>query len=111
MPAPKIPYRPFNPGEQVNNADGSYSTERTRTVRVGDGWINVPSLWMGPNNQPADLAPMSDDFLSTFATHYENQTGSKWLRFKSIDEAVAAAKARSAQGGAGAPQSRYQISQ
>lgn len=105
---PKIPLRPFEAGERVNNPDGSYSTERTRTVQLPGGeWINVPSLWMGPQG-PADLGPMSDDFLGKFASEWEAQAGKKWLRFKSLRDAETAAKARSEAGGAGSGLSRYQ---
>lgn len=64
----KLAIRPFQPGEQVKNADGSYSTERTVTVPTREGgWTVVPSLWMGPNG-PVDLLPMGDDFIADVAS-------------------------------------------
>src|SRR5690348_1052055 len=48
--APASQLRPFRPGERRPNADGSYSTEISTTWQLPNGqWVNVPSLWMGPN--------------------------------------------------------------
>lgn len=93
--------RPFQPGEYVTNADGSISTERSRTVMdpYGD-FINVPSLWKDENGKTYDLGQMSDDELSNIASYYELKAKQPWKRFKSVDEAVSAAKQRSNEGGA-----------
>ena len=106
-PTPPPPF-PFSPGlaQPRDNGDGTFSTEVTRTVRTADGWMNVPSLWQGPG-KPVDLTPMSDDQLAAFADKYEKATGHKFIRFMSEQEAVAAAKQRSNEGGAGSPNSRF----
>lgn len=103
--------RPFRAGEKVNNADGSYSTERTVTVQMPDGgWANVPSLWMGPNG-PVDMKAMgmNDDAIAQAAGVFERKNGTRFVRFGNIDQAVSAARARSEAGGAGAETPRYQI--
>lgn len=77
------------------NADGSYSTEVSITVtnpRLNGGKpTNIPSLWGGKELSEEDSV---DAAL---------KSGRSFQTFGSIDEAVAAAKARSAAGGAGAP--------
>ncbi|WP_428398324.1 LPD38 domain-containing protein [Marinobacter salarius] len=88
--------RPFQPGEQVDNGDGSFSTERTVTVPIGRRWANVPSLWMSPDG-PKEL---DEDAAVRAAMDYERATGTKFPGFDSVDEAVASAKARSDKGGA-----------
>lgn len=90
--------RPFEPGEYIDNGDGSYSTERTQTVQAPDGaWINVPSLWMSPGGY-VDLADDEDGIVQA-ATAFESRMG-LFPRHKTLEEAVVAAKARSAGGGA-----------
>lgn len=97
--APKL--RPFRAGEKIDNPDGSYSTERTATYRLPDGkWVNLPTLWMGPDG-PVDLAGKEEDVLKT-ASAFEKATGSVYRRFDTVDQAEAAAKERSANGGANA---------
>lgn len=94
------PRRPFNPGEKVDNSDGSYSTERTVTVQMPDGqWAVVPSLWM-ENNSPRDYAPEGDDYIAEISNEYETSSKKKFPRFSSIDEAEKFAVERSAGGGA-----------
>lgn len=86
------------------NADGTYSTELSITVtdpRLNGGRpTNIPSLWGGRE--------LNEDGAVEAALG----SGRQWQSFRSIDEAVAAAKARSAAGGAGAdsagPWTRYQ---
>jgi hypothetical protein len=93
--------RPFNPGEYITNADGTISTERSRTVMDPYGqYMNVPSLWKDENGKVYDLGQISDDELSNFASYYELKAKQPWKRFKSVDEAVSAAKQRSSEGGA-----------
>jgi hypothetical protein len=96
--------RPFRPGERRENADGSYSTEISTTWQLPDGsWANVPSLWMGPNG-PQQFNPDDEQGILGAMQRYEQQTGQKFPRFRSEAEAEQAAVARSAAGGAGAPQ-------
>ena len=74
------------------NADGSYSTEVSITVtnpRINNGApTNIPSMWGG---QEVDEETAVDNAL---------KTGKKYPSFKTINEAVAAAKERSDAGGA-----------
>ncbi len=86
-----------------NNPDGSYSTELSITVtdpRLNSGRpTNIPSLWRG---QEVDQDTAIDNAVAS---------GKPYQAFNSIQQAVTAAQARSAAGGAGAeqgPWSRYQ---
>ncbi len=76
------------------NKDGSYSTELSITVtdpRLNGGKpTNIPSLWKG---QVVD---------EDTAVKNAIKAGKPYASYSSIDEAVSAAKARSAAGGAGA---------
>ncbi len=79
----------------VQNADGSYSTELSVTVtdpRLNGGKpTNIPSLWGGKKLADADAVTAALG------------SGRRFDAFPSIDEAVSAAKERSAAGGAQAP--------
>lgn len=78
------------------NADGSISTEVTRTVQFPDGsWGNVPSLWWGNGSSVRDLDAMDDDQLAEFAARYERQTGQNFPRFSNLQQAEQAAQSRS----------------
>ena len=93
---------PFDP--RINkprpNADGSVSTELTRTVQFPDGsWGNVPSLWWGDGESYRDFGNLEDDQIAGLASNYEAQSGKAFPRFGSLAEAEAAAKTRSAAGG------------
>lgn len=102
-------YRPFLPGERVDNPDGSYSTERSVTVKGPDGkWMNIPSLWMGEQG-PAQL---DSDAALNAALSYEGTHGPmpSFQRFDDLQEAEQAAQARSDAGGASAPQADKQPS-
>lgn len=82
------------------NADGSHSTEVTRTVQLPSGeWTNVPSLWWGQGSTVRDFGTMGDDQLADFASRYEQSTGNAFPRYGSIPEAERAAIARSNGGG------------
>ncbi|CCE94652.1 hypothetical protein SFHH103_00148 [Sinorhizobium fredii HH103] len=99
---PKAGLRPFNPGETRPNADGSFSTELTTTWQLPSGeWVNVPSLWMGPNG-PQQFNPEDERGILGAMQAYEAQSGPAFARYGSQEEAVAAARARSNAGGAGA---------
>jgi GH24 family phage-related lysozyme (muramidase) len=93
--------RPFDASQDKprQNSDGSVSTEITRTVETPQGWANVPSLWWR-NGQPEDFGHLNDDQLANMAQGYEGESGKTFPRYKTLDEAEAAAKARSAGGGA-----------
>ncbi|YP_010115339.1 DarB-like antirestriction [Sinorhizobium phage PBC5] len=94
--------RPFNAEERRPNSDGSYSTEISTTWQLPDGkWVNVPSLWMGKDGPKQFNADDEAGILGSMQ-RFEEQNGQKFPRFDSEQEAVAAAKTRSAAGGAGA---------
>lgn len=94
-------FRAFQAGvdQPVQNPDGTQSTERTRTVQTPQGWANVPSLWFNGTGY-VDMEEYSDDELSEFAQGAEMDAGEMLFpRFQSIEEAEAAAIARSNAGG------------
>ncbi len=94
--------RPFKPGETRPNADGSYSTEISTTWQLPDGkWVNVPSLWMGPKG-PVQFKTDDEQSILGNMQQYEAQHGQTFQRFDTEQQAVTAAKQRSAAGGAGA---------
>lgn len=94
--------RPFKPGETRPNADGSYSTEITTTWQLPSGeWVNVPSLWMGPNG-PQQFSPDDEQGILGAMAGYEKQNGPTFQRYGTAQEAEQAARGRSEAGGAGA---------
>ena len=93
--APRV--RPLIPGEYISNPDGSRSTEITRTFQTESGeWVNAPSLWMG--NFGHVRMDSEEDIYRTMKA-YEASTGKKFPRYKTVEEAVSFAKARSNRGG------------
>lgn len=95
---------PFDPA--INrprpNADGSVSTEVTRTIQFPDGsWANVPSLWWGEGDAVRDFGEMGDDQIGGLASQYEQSSGKQFPRFSDLPSAEAAAKSRSNAGGGG----------
>lgn len=88
--------RRLAPGEYVQNADGSRSTERSITVTHpnlnGGKPTNIPSIWMVDGKIVELLGqPNYEDRAVEFAL----QTGEKWQSYGSIAEAETAAKKRS----------------
>lgn len=94
-------FRPFDPATDKprQNADGSISTEVTRTVETPDGYAVVPSLWLDEGGQYQDMSAQNDDQLSEFAQKYEAASGKKFPRFKELDAAEKFATDRSHAGG------------
>lgn len=104
--------RPLKPEEAIQTPGNpaSRSTEISRTVRSRDGkWMNVPSLWMGPDGVH-NYGDMSDDNLAKLSERFEQMTGNRFIRFDDEPTASAAAAKRSDEGGAGSPNSRYEKS-
>ncbi|TYC51619.1 hypothetical protein FMN50_20265 [Rhodobacterales bacterium] len=98
--------RPFRPGERRENPDGSHSTELTTTWQLGDGnWVNVPSLWMGADG-PVEFDQGDEQTILGAMSAFEGRNGPTFKRFTSLDEAEAADRVRSEQGGAGAVNQR-----
>jgi hypothetical protein len=73
---------------KLANPDGSFSTERTITVGFDDGFYNIPTIWDG-----AEL----DEEAAIKRARQALRRGQQFPRFRSVDEAVAAARARSAE--------------
>lgn len=95
--------RPFRPGESIDNGDGTHSTELTATYQLDDGqWVNVPTLWMGEAG-PTQFDPSDEAAVLGAMQTFEAGGGEPFARFASVEEATAAAEARSAAGGAGSP--------
>lgn len=89
-------FRPLEKGEFLRNADGSISTELTTTETLEDGTvINVPTVWMTPSG----IRRLSPEESLDMALKFEERGRKRFPRFNSVDEAVAAAKRRSEQGG------------
>lgn len=92
---------PFDPRRDKprDNGDGSFSTEIATTNDAPDGgYWNIPTLWWR-DGKPMELTP---EGAQSLAMRYEQATGNKFPRFKSVAEAEASAQARSAGGGASA---------
>ena len=94
--------RTLQPGEGLENEDGTRSTERTITIedsRINDGKpTNIPTIYM------EDGKPVrGDESDSEGAINRALATGQEFEAFETIPEAVAAAQARSDAGGANAP--------
>jgi hypothetical protein len=93
------PFRPFNHGEFVQNADGSQSTERTITWQMPDGrWVNTPTLFMTPNGV-LDLSTPDKEEQARQAAMVLMKNGTEFPTFKSPDEAESFATGRSKGGG------------
>lgn len=97
----QAPLRPYDRrvDRPRQNPNGSYSTEITRTVETPNGWANVPSLYWNQKGSQ-DFGQFNDDQLAQLAAQYESQSGSRFPRYGSLNEAEAAAEQRSAGGGA-----------
>lgn len=92
--------RPFAPGEQRQNADGTISTEITQTRQMDDGkWVNIPSLWMADDGW-VEFSPDDEEGIMRLVTQYETAKGQTFERYESLADAEKAARARSEQGGA-----------
>jgi hypothetical protein len=93
------PFRPFKPGEFVQNADGSQSTERTITWQLPDGrWVNTPTLFMTPNGV-LDLSTPEREEQARGAAMALMRSGTEFPTFQSPDEAESVAAGRSKGGG------------
>jgi len=92
-------YVPFDPEKHdaVDNHDGTWSTERTITVKDGPMWAVIPSLWFTSKNTSTQ---MDEKASKRLANMYEKNTGRRFPRFVSRDAADAFARLRSEKGGA-----------
>lgn len=75
---------------QVANEDGSISTERTITVDIDGGWYNIPTMYGGKVLSDEEARKIAIDNGLT-----DPETGRSFDAFSTVDEAVAAAQARS----------------
>lgn len=93
------PFRPFKPGEFVQNADGTQSTERTITWQLPDGrWVNTPTLFMTPNGV-LDLSTPDKEEQARQAAMVLMKSGTEFPTFRSPEEAESFATGRSKGGG------------
>jgi len=93
--------RRLNPGEFIQNADGTQSTERSITVMNpklnGGRPTNIPSIW-NVDGKVVEL-PFGQPGTEDQAVEFALRTGEQFQSFNSIPEAEAAAQARSNAGG------------
>lgn len=68
---------------RILNPDGSYSSERTISIGVDDGFINIPTIWDGKQLSHSEAIKRS------------KKSRIRYPRFKTLDEAVKAAGQRS----------------
>ena len=92
---------PFDPKKHkpIDTVGGMKSTEYLASEESPEGtaW-NIPTIWFDKKTKEPVLRT-GDDAWNT-ALEYEEKTGKKFPRYKSIPEAVDAAKKRSSKGGA-----------
>lgn len=103
---PPPPLRPFNADESVQNPDGSMSTERTVTIQTPDGWVNIPSLWKGPNGVVDVMTMPEPEARLQWLLRQLEVNGPMFKRHRSVEEAEAEARRRSDAGGAKSGRSR-----
>lgn len=96
------PFRPFKPGEFVDNGDGTRSTERTITWQLPDGtWVNTPTLFMvDTTGKVLDLSDPASQEQAQRAAMALIRAGYQFPSFRSEPEASQAAAKRSDGGGA-----------
>lgn len=95
----RFPVRPLEQGESVPLPGGGKATEYTVSIPTTrkDQWITAPSIWMTPSG----ARRFGDSDVRRLVKQYEDRTGKKFPRHKSVEEAEGAAKARSEAGGVG----------
>jgi hypothetical protein len=93
VPIPmKVPYPVTEEGRVViKNEDGSVSTERTETIKIGRKFYNVPTIYKGKpvSTDEAKKIIKSNSFV-------DPDTGRELRAFDDVDTAVESAKQRSA---------------
>lgn len=91
--------RPLRGNERRENPDGTYSTELSMTEKVGNQFINFPSLYKTREG----IKEFNDPTRALeIALDYEKRTGNAFPRFNSLQDALDAAQRRTNQGGTGA---------
>lgn len=92
---------PFDPKKHkpISTVGGGSATEylASETAPDGGAW-NIPQIWFDSETNKPTL--LTGDRAWNQAADYEYKTGEKFPRFKSIEEAVEAARGRSKSGGA-----------
>lgn len=92
---------PFDPQKHTPKdiGKGGLTTEYLRTEYAPDGSVwNIPSVWWDDEGNPLEIT--DPKMLVELADTYERHSGKRFPRFRSIEDAVRAAKGRSAGGGA-----------
>lgn len=85
MPTGGMPeYRPLERGEYLREADGTRVTERAIPIEVGGKWMNVPSIWMGPDG----AEQLDDADTARAATRYMLKSGESFPTFDTLDDAL-----------------------
>jgi hypothetical protein len=91
---------PFDPKRHKPQdvGKGGLSTELLATEKAPDGkFWNIPTVWWDKEGKPLVV---DVEQAWELAREYEQKTGRRFPRFKSIDEGVKGAKKRSGAGGA-----------
>jgi len=96
MPEAKIardPYgHPIDLNRPIVTDDEGVHTELSITEKIGDKYVNLPSVWNGKR-----LDPRKDEDYAEIMRNYEDEKSRGWQfpEFKDEKSAIAAAKARS----------------
>jgi hypothetical protein len=95
------PFRPFKPGEFVQNPDGTVSTERTITWQTPEGkWVNTPTLFMNNRGEVIDLSTPDKYDQAVSAAMALIRSGYEFPTYEDEGSAVTSAQGRSKGGGA-----------
>ena len=89
--------RPFNPGERIDNQDGTFSSEWTTSINIEGKEVLVPTIWM-TSKGPVDLARHPESIVRAMR-EFESRGKKKFPRFNSREEAESYARERSRMGG------------
>ncbi len=89
--------RPFDPGEFLDNGDGTHSTERSVSFNIEGREVLAPSLWMTPAG-PVDLSRNPESIVRAIRA-FEERTGNRFPRFDTREEATEFSKRKSQAGG------------
>lgn len=94
-------FEPFDPKKHksVDLPGGGKATEYLASEQSPEGtaW-NIPQIWFDVETKEPKF--FKGDQAWDMAKSYEDETGNKFPRYKSIPEAVKAARSRSSAGGA-----------
>lgn len=96
LPTGAMPdYRPLQKGEYLREADGTRVTDRSIPVQVNGKWMNVPSIWMGPDG----AEQLDDADTARAASLYMLKSGEMFPTFDTLEDATKALGGESRPGG------------